>query len=130
MAGDKLAIAKANAAKVAELLGGSEVETFDMPLRDGGTLPLQLYEPSAREVMEIIAAAPDEFLLAQSAIELVTGEVEIPASKITPEAYAELRRRCYALCCFIKQPGDEDGGDAVKPQEGEGDTPTPLSPSS
>ena len=126
---DKLAIAKANAKVVAELFGNSEPITFDLPLKDGGTMPLQLYEPTAREVMEIIATAPDEFLLAQSAIELVTCGVEIPASKITTEGYAALRHRCYDLCCFIQKPkADDDEEDQVEPAEG--DTPRPLSPSS
>ena len=130
MASDKQAIAQANAQKAAELFGSDEPPVFDLPLRNGAVWQLVLHEPSAREVMEIIAASGNEFLLAQAAIELVTGGVDIPASKITQEGYIALRRKCYELCCFIAEPsGADTAHDAVKADEGEGKTPAPLSPS-
>ena len=125
MAGNRESIAQKNAQAVAELFGKADAARYELPLKNGNKLPLELYAPTAREVMQIIADYHDPFLIAQAAIDLVTGGVDIPAEQVSREEYINLRRRCFDLCSFI--PGNE-AAETAKPKEEEGDKETvPLS---
>lgn len=119
-------VAQQNAAKLAELFGEGDAFTFDLPLKDGTTFALALYAPTTREVMELIASVSNSVELAQKAIDLVCGEIDLPANRMTPAGYQALKAKCFDLCCFLAGPDDGEGKDSAKPQEGDSGDPLPL----
>lgn len=125
---ERESVAQKNAAKIAELFGTTETIAYELPLKDGRKLPLELYAPTAREVMEVIQSYGFEgVLLAQAAIDLVIGDCDIPAGQVEKAEYVKLKMKCFELCSFI-----DDGADAAKvaeetDQKGDGKTNLPLS---
>ena len=121
-------VAQKNAAKIAELFGTTETITYELPLKNGKILPLELYTPTAREVMQVISDyGYDGVLIAQAAIDLVIGDCDIPADSVEKEDYVALKRKCFDLCSFIEDATDPKKA-KVKPDNSEaGKTNIPLS---